>query len=233
MHLSKRTIRNLVIAAAILAVPFVWNENPCLSCKLNYEKLAAYFGILAAIGTTASLYLLYQQVYLSRKQHQPNIVVEETVFYVGYDSSGNVIAAYEDLESKTPLGYPTMNVTNSGTATAFKIHVELDVFNKNPPDKLPAFMEFVRFVSLKEKQETKFQLTERAMLFIDKLSQQISEDVQFVATHNTYDVLLTVTYTDNDNYNYSKKFNVEIYLLHYKPENRTLVRFILNRIRER
>lgn len=102
-------------------VMFLWDEDLTFHAKINHEKFASFFTVIAAIGTTISIFLLYRQVKIMAEQHEsastPILVFEKTFFNATQTGSN-------DFSITTITGtMPFMMIKNLGKSIALDIHM--------------------------------------------------------------------------------------------------------------
>lgn len=123
------------IAAILLAIPFFWNDwPPDFSHQIKNEKVADYFTSLGAIITGVTLIMLIRQIDLTRRQKQPNLVIDQTKI---------VITPYEDMEGKIQLSmeerdgehkFATFIIQNYGEGVATDIKIDWYLISKGKKD---------------------------------------------------------------------------------------------------
>lgn len=204
----------------IVVVSFFWKERIDFSNKVNYEKVTAFFTILAALGTSFSIFLLYRQVFIMNAQLKysslPDLYIEDIkiaakIFINDNDKSDGYTLLLKD---ESPY-FGDVNFYNWGNGVAKEIEfdwsineVEFIIFQTSSNFKNSLFRlstsKSKSFLAHSETDTTEFPISWREI---------IQHHLLFhAALSNTYIALpkmyLTVSYKDKFNYSYKKEYSV-------------------------
>lgn len=234
MKIPRRIWEPFFAIAAVLLIPFVWQQDLCLGCPIKFERFAAYFSILAAIGTTASLWFIYKQVEVAAKAHQPNITIEDASFYMRFDADENnppkVFRENDGLITAMPHAF--FLITNSGTSSAFDVITSIEGRLKKDKDNL-AMMDNKQLGKIDVHETVPVRISVPLLNFIRNKLTPDAIKYGVSSTFETHNITLTIKYADNDNVQYPPKiFILELFVYYRKIKNDFYVRLNFSRIKK-
>ncbi len=133
MKLHKILLLVLIASILILGPLFIANETFDFSKKINHDKFAAFFTIIAAIVTAGSFYIIAMQAKLMREANEsevmPRIFIESIKLKIIEDDNShwnqpNNIRLGALLESSDPFEGRQIEIKNLGNGTAYNLRSE-------------------------------------------------------------------------------------------------------------
>jgi hypothetical protein len=119
-----KPLRLFILIAAILSIPYLWQEHFTLNSTINYDKIGSYFTLLAAVGAVFSIVLLSKQndeIFRSNREvNRPELFVAAETFWAEYidtDESSKPFVALSLLRNgkkseSEKVGFKIENIGN-------------------------------------------------------------------------------------------------------------------------